>query len=73
MEKDYLSTKKAIKNLQKKSKNKTLGTCSNNSQFVSCGSPYVQVNSLNYSPFSSLNLLESIIEEKKAKQQSYVN
>ena len=43
MEKDHLPIKKVVKNL-------TMGT----GQFVSCSSPYVQVNSLNYSPFSSL-------------------
>ena len=53
-EKSRLSIKKVVKNLRNQSKIKTLGTCSNSCQIVFYCSPYVQVNSLNYLPLSSL-------------------
>ena len=48
--------KTVIKNLGRKSRMKTVSTSSNSCQFVSCCSAYVHVNSLNYSPFFSLQL-----------------
>ena len=54
MEKDHLLIQKLLKNLGNYGKTKTLATCSPSSQFVSYYNPYVQVNSLNYSPFSNL-------------------
>ena len=42
MEKDHLSIKKVVKNLRNYLKIKTMSTCSNSSQFVSCCS-YVYV------------------------------
>ena len=52
MKKD-LFIKKLVKNLRNQSK--TLGTCSNGSQFISCYNPYVQVNSRDYYTSSVFN------------------
>ena len=59
MEKDHLSIKKVVRKLRIKSYDilsniKNLGTCFIWCQLVPCWSPYVQVHSVNYSPFSSL-------------------
>ena len=69
MEKDHLSIKKVAKILRNSSKIKTLGTCSNSYPPVSCCSPYVQVNSLNYSPFSSLQLQKKSRGKDKENQK----
>ena len=54
MEKDHLSIKEVVKKLQNQSKIETLSAPFNSCQFLSCCIPNVQVDSLNYSPFSSL-------------------
>ena len=51
---DDLSIKKVVRYLRNQSKYKSLGTRSISCQFVACCMPYVHLNSLNYSPFSSL-------------------
>ena len=63
--KKYLSIKKVVKDLRNLLMIKTLGIYSNNCRFVSCWIPYVQVNSLNYSPFSSLPLLKKYKDKGK--------
>ena len=65
MEKDYLSIKKVVESLRNSSKIKTLGTCSNICQFVSCCGPYVQVNSLNCLP----SLVSSSRKKAREKQR----
>lgn len=59
MEKYNLSVKKVVKKFTKKSKIKAPSEFSNIYQFVFSCNPYVQMNYLNYSPFSSLYLEEN--------------